>query len=191
MLAKAPTLINYKIVSDRIPYDGMYHSYNGDLVPDWESTVRKLKETIYGADVLDDEGNVVTPTPTQEAETADAANGQENDTQNTEAATDDGDQITMEAEIGTGDPSSQIVRGNDADGQVGDSLQNNSQKKVAVVADNTGNTSGVLSGKRLLNPYIDPVFVLRVPQAPEAQNDNLVDGDYQWQKPKVSKGIEN
>lgn len=56
---------------------------------------------------------------------------------------------------------------------------------------NTGNTSGVLSGKRLLNPYIDPVFVLRVPQAPEAQNDNLVDGDYQWQKPKVSKGIEN
>lgn len=61
----------------------------------------------------------------------------------------------MEAEIGTGDPSSQIVRGNDADGQVGDSLQNNSQKKVAVVADNTGNTSGVLSGKRLLNPYID------------------------------------
>ena len=97
----------------------------------------------------------------------------------------------MEAEIGTGDPSSQIVRGNDADGQVGDSLQNNSQKKVAVVADNTGNTSGVLNGKRLLNPYIDPVFVLRVPQAPEAQNDNLVDGDYQWQKPKVSKGIEN
>lgn len=191
LLAKAPTLINYKIVSDRIPYDGMYHSYNGDLVPDWESTVRKLKETIYGADVLDDEGNVVTPTPTQEAETADAANGQENDTQNTEAATDDGDQITMEAEIGTGDPSSQIVRGNDADGQVGDSLQNNSQKKVAVVADNTENTSGVLNGKRLLNPYIDPVFVLRVPQASEAQNDNLVDGDYQWQKPKVSKGIEN
>ena len=83
------------------------------------------------------------------------------------------------------------MRGNDADGQVGDSLQNNSQKKVAVVADNTGNTSGVLNGKRLLNPYIDPVFVLRVPQAPEAQNDNLVDGDYQWQKPKVSKGIEN
>ncbi len=46
----------------------MYHGYNGDLVPDRPS-VRKLKETIYGADVLDEEGNVVTPT--QETETAD------------------------------------------------------------------------------------------------------------------------
>lgn len=49
LLAKAPTLMKYKIISDRIPYDGMYHGYNGDLVPDWEPTVRKLKETIYGA----------------------------------------------------------------------------------------------------------------------------------------------
>ena len=47
LLAKAPTLMKYKIISDRIPYDGMYHGYNGDLVPDWEPTVRKLKETIY------------------------------------------------------------------------------------------------------------------------------------------------
>lgn len=127
LLAKAPTLMKYKIISDRIPYDGMYHGYNGDLVPDWEPTVRKLKETIYGADVLDEEGNVVTPT--QEAETADTTTGSETDTQNTEATGDSG-QITMEAEIGTGDPSAQIIRGNDADGQVEESLQNNSGKKL-------------------------------------------------------------
>lgn len=134
LLAKAPTLMKYKIISDRIPYDGMYHGYNGDLVPDWEPTVRKLKETIYGADVLDEEGNVVTPT--QETETADTTTGSETDTQNTEATGDSG-QITMEAEIGTGDSSAQIIRGNDADGQVEESLQNNSGKKAAVIADNT------------------------------------------------------
>lgn len=183
LLAKAPTLLNYKIISDRIPYDGMYHGYNGDLVPDWEPTVRKLKETIYGADVLDAEGNVVTPTPEQENSSTETVSGEEN-------AQDPTDQTTMEAEIGTGDPSSQIVRGNDADGQVSASLQNISQKKAAVIADNT-ETQNPLDGKKLGNPYADPVFVLRVPQAPEAVNDNLVDGDYQWQKPKVSKGIEN
>lgn len=68
--------------------------------PDWEPTVLKLKETIYGADVLDEEGNVVTPT--QETETADTTTGSETDTQNTESTGDSG-QITMEAEIGTGD----------------------------------------------------------------------------------------
>lgn len=83
--------MKYKIISDRIPYDGMYHGYNGDLVPDWEPTVRKLKETIYGADVLDEEGNVVTPT--QETETADTTTGSETDTQNTEATGDSG-QVT-------------------------------------------------------------------------------------------------
>lgn len=190
LLAKAPTLMNYKIISDRIPYDGMYHGYNGDLVPDWETTVRKLKETIYGEDVLDEEGNVVTPT--QEPETADTTTGSETDTQNTEATGDSG-QIIMEAEIGTGDPSAQIIRGNDADGQVEESLQKNSGKKAAVIADNTGtteNTGGTLNGKKLKNPYTDPVFVLRVPQAPEEEDTKLVDGDYQWQKPKVSKGIQ-
>lgn len=190
LLAKAPTLMKYKIISDRIPYDGMYHGYNGDLVPDWEPTVRKLKETIYGADVLDEEGNVVTPT--QETETADTTTGSETDTQNTEATGDSG-QIAMEAEIGTGDPSAQIIRGNDADGQVEESLQNNSGKKAAVIADNTGtteSTGGTMNEKKLKNPYTDPVFVLRVPQAPEEEDSKLVDGDYQWQKPKVSKGIQ-
>ena len=102
-------------------------------------------------------------------------------------------QIAMEAEIGPGDPSAQIIRGNDADGQVEESLQNNSGKKAAVIADNTGtteSTGGTMNENNLKNPYTDPVFVLRVPQAPEEEDSNLVDGDYQWQKPKVSKGIQ-
>ena len=43
LLAKAPTLMKYKIISDRIPYDGMYHGYNGDLVPDWEPYRTKIE----------------------------------------------------------------------------------------------------------------------------------------------------
>ena len=90
LLAKAPTLLSYNIVQDRIPYDGMFHSYNGNLVPDWESTVRKLKEEIYGADMLDAEGNILTPTPTVTPEAP------EN--------TDQGEQTVIEPETGTGDP---------------------------------------------------------------------------------------
>ena len=78
LLAKAPTLLSYNIVQDRIPYDGMFHSYNGNLVPDWESTVRKLKEEIYGADMLDAEGNILTPTPTVTPEAKEKGTSKEN-----------------------------------------------------------------------------------------------------------------
>lgn len=51
MLAKAPALFQYDLVKDRIPYDKMYHVIyvkgQDMLVPDWEATVRKLKETLY------------------------------------------------------------------------------------------------------------------------------------------------
>lgn len=63
LLSKAPSIINYNIVQDRIPYDGLFASY-GDLMPQWDKTVRRLKETLYGRENLDEEGNVVTPTPT-------------------------------------------------------------------------------------------------------------------------------
>ena len=54
----------------------------------------------------------------------------------------------------------------------------------------TESTGGTMNEKKLKNPYTDPVFVLRVPQAPEEEDSKLVDGDYQGQKPKVSKGIQ-
>lgn len=46
-----PTLLSYEIVSDRIPYDGMYQMViinNQDmLVPDWPATLERLHGTIY------------------------------------------------------------------------------------------------------------------------------------------------
>ena len=49
--AKAPSIFQYNLVKDRIPYDGMYKviyvKKQDMLVPDWESTIAKLKETLY------------------------------------------------------------------------------------------------------------------------------------------------
>ena len=51
LLAKAPELFQYTLVKDRIPYDGMfrviYVNRQDMLVPDWEETIAKLKETLY------------------------------------------------------------------------------------------------------------------------------------------------
>ena len=61
LLAKAPELLGYTITQDRIPYDGLFQSVNGNLVPQWDETIRKLKITLYGVDMVDGEGNLITP----------------------------------------------------------------------------------------------------------------------------------
>lgn len=58
LIVKAPEMLNYRLHQDRVPYDNMFHSRNGSLIPDWEDTVEKLKLTLYGPDAL------LTPTPT-------------------------------------------------------------------------------------------------------------------------------
>lgn len=92
LLAKVPTLLNYNIIQDRIPYDGMYYSMNGNLVPEWESTVAKLKETLYGEDYE----SITSGTVEEGTEvTVDAQTGNTVQTDGT-AETNAG--ITMEAE---------------------------------------------------------------------------------------------
>ena len=186
LLAKVPTLLNYNIVQDRIPYDGMFQSINGNLVPDSERTIRKLKETIYGEDGLDEEGNVMTPTP-------EPGKGQTVTTQSQET---ENETETIEAEIGNGVISSQMVQGVNRDKSVIISLQPG--KKAAVVADNVegmaSDTNNFVSDsgdikEPITNPYMSKVFVLRVPEAPIEKNASLVDGDYQWKKHVISKGI--
>lgn len=258
LLAKAPTLLNYNIIQDRIPYDKMYNSVNGNLVPAWESTARKLKETIYGSDILDEEGNLLTPTPTAGTDSADgsaadgtAADGETTDGTTAAGTTTDGttadgktedgttadgktadgttadgtaaagqkgtsptgtaaadgtsnDEETpevVEPEIGYNDSSAQIVLGTDADGEVKDSLQ--PEKKAAVVADNVpdGRNSSSSSSsasfassssdarKVIAYPYANPVFTLRVPNAPVKESTVLADGEYRWRKNKISSGL--
>lgn len=47
LIAGLPEMMEYEIVTDRVPYDGMYHSQGELLVPDLEETVAKLQETLY------------------------------------------------------------------------------------------------------------------------------------------------
>lgn len=53
LLGKAPSLLQYNLVKDRIPYDGMYSiiyvKKQDMLVPDWEKTIQRLKATLYNS----------------------------------------------------------------------------------------------------------------------------------------------
>ena len=55
LVTKAPEILQYKFVQDRIPYDNMYDVIYVDsqdmLVPQWETTIEKLHNTIYGIDL--------------------------------------------------------------------------------------------------------------------------------------------
>ena len=52
LVTKAPEILKYDFVQDRIPYDNMYDVIyvkgQDMLVPQWETTIEKLHETIYG-----------------------------------------------------------------------------------------------------------------------------------------------
>ncbi|MCH1983964.1 LCP family protein [Ruminococcus sp. OA3] len=50
LLGKVPSMLQYELVKDRIPYDGMFVSRNEKLMPDWEQTIPKLQEMLYGAE---------------------------------------------------------------------------------------------------------------------------------------------
>lgn len=47
LMAQVPELIEYEVVTDRVPYDDLFTSRNGLLVPDMAATAARLQETIY------------------------------------------------------------------------------------------------------------------------------------------------
>lgn len=48
LLADLPTIMSYELVLDRVPYDGLYYFRGEMLVPEWEETIDRLHENIYG-----------------------------------------------------------------------------------------------------------------------------------------------
>lgn len=159
LLAKAPSLLNYTIVQDRIPYDGMFQSINGNLVPDWESTVRKMKATIYGEDALDEEGNVIeTPLPESTAE----------------------EQSPLEARTDSQDNGMLTLREHQIQ-QIQKSLEEG--KKAAVVADNI-----TPEKEPITSPYLREPFVLHVPNAPLATGNALIKNISDWALPRKAGG---
>lgn len=173
LLAKLPTLLTYNIEQDRIPYDGKFHSYNGNLVPDSESTVRRLKETLYGEDGLDDEGNVIV----------------EEEPEEVDYTVNDEDEYAVEHEImRKADPWQ--VWGFDQNQQILKELQ--PVLKAVVVADRVSFDNLVLPKNKdgVKNPYIASNFIIHVPDAPREKNYTLVQGSYQWKKRIAGTGIQ-
>ena len=52
LVTRAPALLQYDIVKDRVPYDGLFDIINIEnedmLSPDWERTITQMHETIFG-----------------------------------------------------------------------------------------------------------------------------------------------
>ena len=216
LLAKAPELLGYTITQDRIPYDGLFQSVNGNLVPQWDETIRKLKITLYGVDMVDGEGNLITPTPTEEpavleaeetpeGEALENSSGEGAETADTEgtAASEEPlaesvePQGVLEAQTDSDDgETSQTLREEQAQ-VILDSLQ--PEKKAAVVADNvpsedTADTAGETEETQekqegITNPYVSDVFILHVPDAPQASGEGLINGSYEWELPRYTGEI--
>lgn len=47
LLASAPGYLSYTLVTNRVPYDGYYYTWNEMLVPDFEYTINMLHSQIY------------------------------------------------------------------------------------------------------------------------------------------------
>lgn len=210
LLAKAPELLGYTITQDRIPYDGLFQSVNGNLVPQWDETIRKLKITLYGVDMVDGEGNLITPTPTEEpavleaeetpeGEALENSSGEGAETEGTAASEEPlaesvEPQGVLEAQTDSDDgETSQTLREEQAQ-VILDSLQ--PEKKAAVVADNvpSKDTAGETEETQekqegITNPYVSDVFILHVPDAPQASGEGLINGSYEWELPRYTGEI--
>ena len=45
-----PEILSYELVTDRVPYDGLYYFRGEMLVPEWEETIEQLQEELYGTE---------------------------------------------------------------------------------------------------------------------------------------------
>ena len=47
LVLKARDMMKYDVVTDRIPYDGLFYSEGEVLMPQWDETLKRLNETLY------------------------------------------------------------------------------------------------------------------------------------------------
>jgi hypothetical protein len=50
MVADAVTYLGYDLEQYRVPFDNMYESVNGNLLPDYEATNQKLQDIIFATE---------------------------------------------------------------------------------------------------------------------------------------------
>lgn len=54
LVTRAPEILQYTFVQDRVPYDNMYEVVSEMLVPQWETTLEIMHNTIYGDGTVSD-----------------------------------------------------------------------------------------------------------------------------------------
>ncbi len=175
LLAKAPTLFNYNIVQDRVPYDGMYYSSNGNLVPT-EGTIARLKATIYGEDAIDDEGNVIGSETGEETEQQTDGTGVPGD--GTDNTTGSENIESRTAEAGT------TENGTAEAGTTGTIDWENLEEAEEEVKPAEVTYWEALEEEeiRVLSPYEPVHFKLRRNKSARSGNFLLAPGDYLWKK---------
>lgn len=47
LLTSAPAILTYEVVESRVPFEGLYYSYNQNLICDFTATIARLHEEIY------------------------------------------------------------------------------------------------------------------------------------------------
>ena len=50
MVADAVTYLGYDLEQYRVPFDNMYESVNGNLLPDYDATNQKLQDIIFATE---------------------------------------------------------------------------------------------------------------------------------------------
>lgn len=47
LMTQLPSMVGYELAQDRVPYDGLYSNMGEILVPDFQTTIDRLQQTIY------------------------------------------------------------------------------------------------------------------------------------------------
>ncbi|MGN0298062.1 MAG: LCP family protein [Lachnospiraceae bacterium] len=47
LMTQLPNIVSFEMVTDRVPYDGLYTNMGEILVPDFEATISRLRSTLY------------------------------------------------------------------------------------------------------------------------------------------------
>ena len=170
LMGKTATLLTYNIEQDRIPYDGMFVSINGNLTPDWEKTVQKLKDTLYGTDVIIQE--------VTEEQTVTAEEGLSTTSEETDSDTQTTTEGTESSETQVDESISYVVTYQD------------DVKKAAVIADNIEQDEEEESELIMEHPYHKFRFEVKrrsMLQSKKSKTTTLYDNVNEWKKKAMTQ----
>ena len=61
LLTSAPAILTYEVVESRVPFEGLFYSYNQNLICDFTATIARLHSEIYEYEIPDELSSTVLP----------------------------------------------------------------------------------------------------------------------------------